>query len=59
VKPELLGEKVIKVNGCMTVYEQYYDWHPCGSLVKGLSGEESRVIKQVMKVHVFEVKPKV
>lgn len=56
-KPQLLSERLIKKNGCCEVYEQYYKGHhPRGVDVIGWTGEESRVIKQVIKPpHVFQV----
>lgn len=55
--PKLLSSKVLKVNGCMTVYEEYYEGHhPRGVDVDGLTGPESRVLRQVIKpTHVFTV----
>ena len=57
-KRGLLGQKILKVNGCAKVYEQYYSGHhPNGIDCDGFTGAESKVIKLVIKPHLVFVKP--
>jgi len=55
---ELLSSRIVKKNGCLTVYEEYYKGHhPNGIDVQGWTGLESKVYRQEIKpVHIFKVK---
>uniref|UniRef100_A0A6M3IGB6 Uncharacterized protein n=1 Tax=viral metagenome TaxID=1070528 RepID=A0A6M3IGB6_9ZZZZ len=57
-KPQLLSERIISKNGCVTTYEQYFKGHIYSGVdVSGYTGNESKVIKVVIKPnHVYNVK---
>lgn len=58
--PELLSREILKVNGCCTTFIEYYKGHHHrGVDVEGLTGPESRVLRQVIKPsHVVFVREK-